>query len=233
MVIYKLVNKINGDFYIGKTIFSIKKRMVGHKAHANHGSHYYVHNAMRKYGYENFYIEEIEKVETEELLNEREIYWIETLKPKYNMHAGGQGGSKKGRPDITGETREQWEKYWYKLGQNPWNKGKTGIGGYKHSKPMSQEKRNRISEVQKSLSSSVVCEHCSISVGPSNYKKSHGQKCFDKDKVWKLTNIQTGEVLVVEHIRNFCKERGLIRRSIQLVLTGKISHHKGWKVELL
>jgi len=34
-----------------------------------------IYNAIRKYGAENFYIEELEYVEVE-LLNERERYWI-------------------------------------------------------------------------------------------------------------------------------------------------------------
>jgi hypothetical protein len=44
---------------------------------------------MRKYGTENFHIEIIEETDSP---NEREIFWIETLNPDYNMTRGGDGG---------------------------------------------------------------------------------------------------------------------------------------------
>lgn len=54
---------------------------------------------MRKYGTENFYVEEIEFVETEELANERECYWINYYRSYvgfedcngYNATLGGDG----------------------------------------------------------------------------------------------------------------------------------------------
>ena len=180
MHIYKLINKINNKFYIGKTIKSLKKRFNGHKAHANRGSKYHVHRAMRKYGYDNFEIELIESVEDEQTLNEREIYWISELKPHYNMHGGGQGGSLKGRPDITGEKREKWLQHWGQLGKTPWNKGKTGLGGYKWSNPMSQDHRQLLSEIQKN--SKETCPHCGLTTNAGNIGKYHGDKCVLKAK---------------------------------------------------
>jgi len=180
MHIYKLINKINNKFYIGKTVKSLKQRFNGHKAHANRGSKYHVHRAMRKYGYDNFQIELIESVEDEQTLNEREIYWISELNPHYNTHSGGQGGSLKGRPDITGEKREKWLQHWRQLGKTPWNKGKTGLGGYKHSKPKSQEHREVLSEIQKNLKE--TCPHCGLITNPGNISKYHGDKCVLKSK---------------------------------------------------
>lgn len=179
MIIYKLINKINGDFYIGKTIYSINKRLMGHKSHATKGSHYHIHNAMRYYGYDNFKMEILETHEDEELLNEREIYWIETLNPVYNSHKGGQGGSKKGRPDIQGESRENWMKGFDRKGIEPWNKGKTGLGGYKHSKPRTQKNREKISQSQKTLKAS--CKYCGFVSNPGNIGKYHNEKCKHKN----------------------------------------------------
>lgn len=52
---------------------------------------------MRKYGFENFFIQEIEEVENEKL-NERESYWIKyynSIIPfGYNMTFGGEGSTK-------------------------------------------------------------------------------------------------------------------------------------------
>lgn len=175
MYIYKLTNNVTGDFYIGKTIHSIKRRFIGHKAHANKGSRYYIHNAMRYYGHDNFSIEIIETVDTQKCLNEREIYWIEKLQPKYNCHEGGQGGSKKGRPDIIGESRENWLKSWNRTGQIPWNKDKTGLGGYKWTNPMTDEHKGKISKIQKDLKS--TCIHCGFISNPGNIAKHHNDNC--------------------------------------------------------
>ena len=178
MKIYKLVNNVNGDFYVGKTTQSLNKRFVNHRSTANLGSKYYVHNAMRHYGYNNFTIELLEEVSTEQELNEREIYWISHLKPKYNMHEGGQGGSSPGRPDILGESRENWLNGFNRKGKTPWNKGKTGIGGYKQSVPRSTEQRKKIAEFQKNTRMS--CVHCGLSTNPGNIGRYHNDKCKNK-----------------------------------------------------
>lgn len=50
---------------------------------------------MNKYGIENFIIEELEQVKDENLLSEREIYWIKELETYgskgYNASKGGDG----------------------------------------------------------------------------------------------------------------------------------------------
>jgi len=175
MKIYKLLNTVTNDFYVGKTKTSLQRRFTNHKTKANSGSTYYIHNAMRYYGYNNFVIETVEEVDDENQLNEREIYWIETLKPVYNIHKGGQGGSEKGRPDIKGESRENWMNGFNRKGKEPWNKGKTGIGGYKHSKPRSVEQRKQISEFQKSKR--VKCVHCGLESNPGNIGRYHNDNC--------------------------------------------------------
>ena len=178
MLIYKLINKVNGDFYIGKTIYNVGKRLIGHRAHATKGSHYYIHNAMRYYGYDNFYMEILEEIDDEILLNEREIYWIKELNPVYNSHKGGQGGSKSGRPDLTGQSRENWLQGFNRKGKEPWNKGKTGLGGYKHSKPRTQDNRDKISVIQKNSKS--TCKYCGFISNPGNIGKWHNDKCKHK-----------------------------------------------------
>lgn len=175
MHIYKITNIINGDFYIGQTIKPINERLRLHRNTANFGSKYHLHNAMRHYGMTNFVIELIETVDSIELLSEREIYWIETLKPKYNSHKGGTGGSKPGRPDILGEARINWLKGFDKKGKTPWNKGKTGLGGYKWSKPMSDEKKQSISKSMKLKRSK--CIYCGFETNPGNIGKYHNEKC--------------------------------------------------------
>lgn len=58
--IYKITNNINQKIYIGKTSQSIDKRFRSHINNARNHINRYLYDAMNKYGYENFTIEEIE-----------------------------------------------------------------------------------------------------------------------------------------------------------------------------
>jgi hypothetical protein len=53
---------------------------------------------MRKYGIDNFIVESIETVISN--INEREIFWINNLKPEYNMTKGGDGGNTSSSPNY-------------------------------------------------------------------------------------------------------------------------------------
>ena len=77
--IYKITNLVNKKPYVGKTVNTISTRWTKHKDEAfNQNSMSLIHCAMRKYGIENFIIEELEKC-SDEFLNEREQYWIKTI----------------------------------------------------------------------------------------------------------------------------------------------------------
>ena len=91
MIIYKITNKINGKIYIGQTIYTIEHRISGH-LHSKDSTRF--HNALRKYGIENFSIEVIDNAFTQEELNEKEIFWIkeyDSMNPNvgYNSTPGG------------------------------------------------------------------------------------------------------------------------------------------------
>ena len=93
--IYKITNKVNNKVYIGQTNRSLEIRWREHKSRA--GCHYtsHLYSAMDKYGTDNFVFEGIEEA-TEELLDEREKFWIsyyDSSNPQkgYNLTIGGQG----------------------------------------------------------------------------------------------------------------------------------------------
>lgn len=95
--IYCITNIINNKQYVGKTTSTIEERFKEHcrdsrKTRCNKRPLY---NAMNKYGIENFKIEEIEYIEDDKLLAEREIYWINELNTYgyngYNASKGGDG----------------------------------------------------------------------------------------------------------------------------------------------
>ena len=73
--IYKIENKINGKVYIGQSI-NIKIRWQQHKREANcNRRNAPLDNALSKYGLDNFTFEVLEEC-SQELLNEKEIFWI-------------------------------------------------------------------------------------------------------------------------------------------------------------
>ena len=87
--IYRITNNLTNDFYIGKTTITIHSRFHRHKALAKAGSPCHLHRALRKYGSENFSVALVEEVDNA-ISSEREIYWISTLHPQYNMTSGGE-----------------------------------------------------------------------------------------------------------------------------------------------
>jgi len=92
--IYKITNKTNNKVYIGQTISKLKVRWQKHCLDARkHISDTHFARAIRKYGEDNFVIEEIEKVNIEQL-DEAEIKWIsyyDSYKNGYNSTLGGGG----------------------------------------------------------------------------------------------------------------------------------------------
>lgn len=94
--IYCITNLINGKQYIGKTQLSINERFKEHcRASRKEYGNRPLYDAMNKYGIENFNIRQLEQVEDETKLDEREIYWIQELqtygKGGYNATKGGEG----------------------------------------------------------------------------------------------------------------------------------------------
>lgn len=102
MYIYIYTNKINGHQYVGQTN-NLQKRFNGHKSDSfnsnSHSYNYPLHNAIRKYGLDNFNFEVIEEVNTPEEADVREQYWIKKKKSHvseggYNITFGGDGCQK-------------------------------------------------------------------------------------------------------------------------------------------
>lgn len=96
MFVYCIENKLNGKKYIGKTVEKITRRFNRHKYKAKSNDRNHLHNAINKYGEENFVIYEIDKAENEQELNEKEMLWIKKYDTKnngYNETDGGEGSS--------------------------------------------------------------------------------------------------------------------------------------------
>ena len=91
--IYRIINNINHHCYIGFTTkYDHKQRLYGHYKATKHGSMGVFHQALRKYGRDNFSFEILEVGEnTDYGLSIAEPMYIAWLKPEYNMTRGGEG----------------------------------------------------------------------------------------------------------------------------------------------
>lgn len=93
---YKVTCMQNNKIYVGQTTWTLLARWKQHIHHAVHGRRCALHNAIRKYGKENFITEVLEECAVTEL-DARETYWIEHLHAYvptvgYNRTFGGQRG---------------------------------------------------------------------------------------------------------------------------------------------
>lgn len=93
--IYKATNTFNKKSYIGIDS-EWPKRCRGHKSAAKRGSKFFFHNALRKYGFENFKWEILFQTEDyDHALKDVEPFYIKFFdtfgERGYNMTSGGEG----------------------------------------------------------------------------------------------------------------------------------------------
>ena len=96
MIIYRAINKINGNMYIGQTVYDLKSRIKGHDYDSKNKNRLcYFQNAIVKYGIDNFKWEVIDECNDLKWLNELEkyyIYYYDTFNNGYNLTTGGSHG---------------------------------------------------------------------------------------------------------------------------------------------
>ena len=103
--IYKITNKVNGKIYIGQTRYTVEFRW---RQHQHKKDNTYFHNALHKYGIENFTVETLEECNYEDL-NAKEIFYIakyNTFKVGYNLTIGEDGNKRLLLDDKYDEIKE-------------------------------------------------------------------------------------------------------------------------------
>lgn len=118
MIIYKITNQINNKVYIGQTTLTIEKRFKTHlkDAYRTDRPTRYFHRALKKYGKENFTIEQIDIAFNKKELSQKEIYWIHFYQANnrhfgYNLSTGGESGLKNlsTKQKIGKRKKENWQ----------------------------------------------------------------------------------------------------------------------------
>jgi group I intron endonuclease len=141
MIIYKITNKLNGKIYVGQTIRSLQERW---RCHQCSEACTHLHRAIKKYGVENFIVEQIDVATNREELNLKEQYWIEhynCISPNgYNLQNGGK------HFNVSAETRERLSVALTGRKLSEETKRKIGVASKSRKPPML---RKRQSEHQK------------------------------------------------------------------------------------
>lgn len=128
--IYKITNLINNKVYVGKSVY-LDIRWGQHISDLRRNKHKNIHiqNAFNKYGEISFKFEIIEVI-NEELLSEKEVFWIKELKSfkqefGYNKTLGGEGqkGTEETRNKIS---KSKMGKKMSEEARRNMSKGKTG-----------------------------------------------------------------------------------------------------------
>ena len=111
-IVYKIENKVNGKVYIGQTITTLKNRWRQHIQSAS--GCFALSAAFKKYGQDNFSIEEIAVAHDQEDLDLKEIEAIRqynSVYPNgYNLRHGGLGG------ECSDALKKKLKKAWSNLG---------------------------------------------------------------------------------------------------------------------
>jgi group I intron endonuclease len=172
MIIYKIVNKINGKVYVGQTRQILQKRIAFHVWHNETP----IQKALNKYGINNFTITIIDDAGSREVLNEKEQYWIKELNcmaPNgYNLTAGGEG-----LLYPSEETRRK-------------------IGEKSKGRKWSDASKKKLSASKKGMTYNMTEE------GIDNIRKAHKGKKWTKERKERMAKSLTGRKLTEEHKKN-------------------------------
>lgn len=112
--IYIIINKKNDHSYIGQSV-NIYARWADHRTLSKRNKGYVLGCALTKYGHESFDFLVLEECFAQDL-DERERFYIQLLKPTYNMNNGGEGNggrflSEKAKKILSDKAKKNWHSW--------------------------------------------------------------------------------------------------------------------------
>jgi len=193
--IYKITNLLNQKIYVGYTKRSLQRRFREHLYWKTSAKKSLLRDAIKKYGPENFEIEEIESSEDKNYImgQNRENFWInfyDSNNPKigYNIAQGGLGGNTGGHP-TSEEHKEKLKKLW--TGCKRWNNG-------------------------------IIERYCKESPGPDFIRGSLRTKKTHPEWCKKLSINKKGKKFSETHLAAIRNARKKSRKKILCIETGEV-----------
>lgn len=180
LIIYKVTNIINGKVYIGQTCNTLDYRRSQHERDCKYHRNSYFHEALLKYGFDNFVWEIIDSSDTQEGIDELEKMYIKEYKTTdkkygYNLKLGGREGGMY-NDDCRKRLGESTKKKW----QNPKMAAKM-LEGLRKGTETVKERAKNYWEIR-------ICPHCGkeFKVKPHEKKRFCSYECSVhgcKDKI--------------------------------------------------
>jgi len=213
LIIYIISNSINKKQYVGQTHGTLEKRFQRHCWKSAHDC-MPIAKAIKKYGREYFTIEEICRCNTQEELDEMEIYWVKelnTFSPNgYNLKAG------QGRGLLSDETKNKISKI---------NLGRV----------VTEEARKNLSESHKGWVPSEETRQ----KWRTAFKGKKQNPDHVKYRLQRIEDVKSTIYLIspddvvygVKNMKEFCKNQNLSPSKMSEVVNEKKSQHKGWKLK--
>jgi group I intron endonuclease len=195
--VYVITNSVNGHRYIGSSS-NVSHRERIHFVYLRKGNHHNSHlqNAYSKYGRENFSFQVLEYCDVS-LLIEREQYYIDSLRPEYNVRltADSNLGLRRSK-----ETRKKMSDA--KIGFIPWNKGI----------PQSEETRRKNSEAHKGKKKSKETLRKLSEAGKRRHQTEETRRKVSEYHKGKIVSEETRQKISASH-----KARSLLKRLLQKI----------------
>jgi hypothetical protein len=193
--IYKITNKINNKIYVGKSIKDDSSYL---------GSGLQIGPAIKKYGKENFTKEIIEEC-SEDILDQREIYWIDILDARntkigYNISIGGSGG----------------DHYWKTLSEEE---------KIAHNKKISNARAGQKTDYSEE-------RRTNVKAGLAEFWKVHKDDTvwlLSRVASKKYILCNGTDFIRIENLKSYCEENNLSECGLCTIATGKgLRPSKGW-----
>lgn len=224
--IYRITCTSINKFYIGSAV-NLRKRWLRHLNELSRNIHYNakMQRAFNKYGEASFIVEVVELVLIPEMLTVREQYWLDKLKPFFNIApiAGSLLGMPSPRIGIphTEETRKKMSQSQTGRTHAPETKEKIRVG--RVGKKWNEEAHAKASAAHMGKRGTFLGKKHS-----AESKEKMLLAHFDERKTLIVT-APNGSEHTIQGIRQFCKMHNLDHSALKKVADGKQSSHKGWK----
>jgi group I intron endonuclease len=217
--IYKIINKINGKYYVGSSK-NIHKRWLYHKEDLKNNKHHSQHlqRSWNKYGFINFDFVIVEEILKENLQITEQKY-LNVAKQEKEMSYNGTFIV--GRVEMTDEIKRK-----ISISNKLFHTGKhSGINNIMYGK-------HHTAAVIQNLKNDSRCKH----IGISNpfYGKHHTDKTKEKMRLklidtnnYLIKNIKTKEVFNGTRL-DFITQFGLRKGTVNALINGQLNSYKGW-----